>query len=76
MKRQGELLKSVMDKKPVLILDTRDPDAPFVEDLIECIYPNGAPPGILAQVFDYICDHYTLIDLVGPEKWPLYRYEG
>ena len=74
--RQSELLESLIEKKPVLILDTQDPDAPFVEDLQECLYPSETLPGNLGQVFDYICRSYVLLDHVGPEKWPIYRYEG
>jgi len=74
--RQAELLNSLVEKKPALILDTKDPDAPFVEDMQSCLYPAGSPPGNLAQVFDFICRNYVLIDNVGPEKWPLYQYEG
>ncbi|NPV76153.1 MAG: hypothetical protein HPY59_07230 [Anaerolineae bacterium] len=76
VQRQAELLESLIKKKPTLILDTKDPDAPFVEDMQNCLYPSGSPPGILGQVFDYICRSYILIDTVGPEKWPLYQYEG
>lgn len=76
IQRQAELLESLIKKKPALILDTKDPDAPFVEDMQNCLYPSGSPPGILRQVFDFICRSYILIDYIGPEKWPLYRYEG
>ncbi|MCC6148378.1 MAG: glycosyltransferase family 39 protein [Anaerolineaceae bacterium] len=76
IERQTELLERLTKQKPALILDTQDPDAPFVENLQDCVYPLGTPPGILNQVFAFICKNYAFVEWVGPEKWPLYRYEG
>ncbi|HEX9017548.1 MAG TPA: glycosyltransferase family 39 protein [Anaerolineaceae bacterium] len=77
--RIQEFLGNLEAKKPALIIDTRLPDMPLV-------YGDGSPqacsqsqagqpvPAGMERVFLFICSNYQFAGTVGPDSWPIYRY--
>ncbi|MEA4907851.1 MAG: glycosyltransferase family 39 protein [Anaerolineaceae bacterium] len=75
--RVGELADDIATHRPVLILDTRDADTPFLEEAPagQCdTSAEGRPEGMQA-IFQYVCEHYELVDHVGAGAWRVYRWK-
>jgi hypothetical protein len=80
--RVVSLIDELQTNPPVMILDTQNPWAPFVEQTSEgCIYPEGVitnngeqlVPVELDPLFAYLCAHYQL-DTTANLTMRVYRY--
>jgi 4-amino-4-deoxy-L-arabinose transferase-like glycosyltransferase len=73
--RAQKLFADILQNQPALILDTMNPDLPFVnlKDSGTCLQSMAGKPDELKPMFQYLCRRYVLAGWVGPEGWPVYR---
>ncbi len=70
----AEFLAGLEGNLPVLIVDTRNEELPFVEgEGGACTAPDIELFGSMPKVFETICQHYIYETTVGPDAWRVYR---
>ena len=78
-----ELLIDLRTRKPKLIIDSKNCEAPLTRSFARECYELGQMqrygvtyPSGLDKLNEYIASNYTLVDHIGPEEWPVFVYEG
>ncbi len=72
----AEFLAGLEANPPKLIINTWLPSTPFVEISPDgtCGPPEAKYPESMGAVFNYICQHYRLAEVLGKDQWPILEY--
>ena len=72
----AEFLADLETNPPKLIINTWLSSTPFVEISPDgtCGPPEAKYPESMGAVFNYICQHYRLAEVLGKDQWPILEY--
>jgi hypothetical protein len=73
----NEMLNDLQTRTPALIIDTHLAETPFITSAADgsCTIPSHTHAGMEA-VFDFICKHYRLEQVISKDQWDVYRYSN
>lgn len=68
-----EILNDLKTRTPALIINTRLPSTPFIQEVEgACYLPPNLPDGMDA-VFNFICQNYQLDRVISKDQWEIYK---